>query len=313
MRLQMISIIVNTFNHQSYIDECIKSIIHQKTTKNIQLYILDDASTDNTVKVIKKTIKEAPPNFSIRLIVNNENYYSKGRMPSIDVFKMINTDLCFLCDGDDYWISKNKIETQYRYMNDNKNCYLSFHDYQKGNSEIRDAQISNAPKSSVNVIELDKNFLRANTVPKASTFCVRKELLDDHVNYFPNCMIGDLVFLLMASTRGEIVAIRNLFSFYRINHENSHTARFSRSGQLKSVIKRHEDMYDLIESSTKVADLRGANNFCKISDFLKARSDYNLFISTQKIQNTLFKKEFLSFLFNLKLSSIFNLLKLRCF
>lgn len=57
---RIVSIVVPVFNAQKYIKECIESIINQ-TYKDIQVIIVDDGSTDNSLKICeelkKKTIE----------------------------------------------------------------------------------------------------------------------------------------------------------------------------------------------------------------------------------------------------------------
>lgn len=52
-----ISIILPTFNSEKFIDKCIKSILKQ-SYKNYEVIICDNCSTDDTIKIIKKNIKE---------------------------------------------------------------------------------------------------------------------------------------------------------------------------------------------------------------------------------------------------------------
>ena len=51
----LISIILPTYNSAKYIDKTIKSIFNQ-TYKNFELIIIDDCSTDQTLKIIDKLI-----------------------------------------------------------------------------------------------------------------------------------------------------------------------------------------------------------------------------------------------------------------
>ena len=51
--LPKVSIIVAAYNIENYIEKCIKSLINQ-TYKNIEIIIINDGSTDNTLNVIKK-------------------------------------------------------------------------------------------------------------------------------------------------------------------------------------------------------------------------------------------------------------------
>ena len=51
----LISICTPTYNSGKYLEKTIKSIIEQKY-KKFELIIIDGGSTDNTLKIIKKTI-----------------------------------------------------------------------------------------------------------------------------------------------------------------------------------------------------------------------------------------------------------------
>lgn len=68
-----VSIIVTTYNSEKFIENCIHSLLNQ-TVDNIELIIVDDASIDNTVEIIKKypTIK------LIELNENNGTYYARN-------------------------------------------------------------------------------------------------------------------------------------------------------------------------------------------------------------------------------------------
>lgn len=46
----VISIIVPVYNIEKYIENCIKSIIDQ-TYKNLEIIVIDDGSTDNSVNI----------------------------------------------------------------------------------------------------------------------------------------------------------------------------------------------------------------------------------------------------------------------
>ena len=49
----MISVILNVYNGEKYLKRCLDSIINQ-TYKDIEIVIVNDASTDNTLSIIKK-------------------------------------------------------------------------------------------------------------------------------------------------------------------------------------------------------------------------------------------------------------------
>ena len=49
----MVSIIIPVYNVEEYIEECLKSILAQ-TYKDIELLIVDDGSTDNSLGLIRE-------------------------------------------------------------------------------------------------------------------------------------------------------------------------------------------------------------------------------------------------------------------
>lgn len=48
----LVSIIISAFNVESYIEKCIKSICNQSYT-NLEIIVVDDASTDSTTSIIE--------------------------------------------------------------------------------------------------------------------------------------------------------------------------------------------------------------------------------------------------------------------
>ena len=48
------SIIITCYNSEKYISQCIESCCNQKNYKNYEIIVVDDGSTDNSKKIIKK-------------------------------------------------------------------------------------------------------------------------------------------------------------------------------------------------------------------------------------------------------------------
>lgn len=67
MNLPLVSIVIPTFNRISYLEIAINSVLKQ-SYKNIQLIIVDDASTDNTVNILRDKYTT-----QLKLVVNKVN------------------------------------------------------------------------------------------------------------------------------------------------------------------------------------------------------------------------------------------------
>lgn len=59
----VISVIVCAYNEERFIGACLRSLLAQKTAFPYEVVIVNDSSTDNTVKVVEPFLRE--PNFSL--------------------------------------------------------------------------------------------------------------------------------------------------------------------------------------------------------------------------------------------------------
>jgi len=108
---EMVSVIIPNYNNEIFLKNVITKIL-KNTYNNIEIIIVDDKSTDNSINIIKEI-----QNDKIRLYENKENsgtYYSrnKGILMSKGYYILI-------IDGDDY-IDETYIENM---VNGLKNCY----------------------------------------------------------------------------------------------------------------------------------------------------------------------------------------------
>ena len=107
--MPQVTIIVPCYNVETYIEQCIKSILNQ-TYSNIQLILIDDGSTDNTNDVISKLIEDRN---NVIYIKKNNFGVSNARNTGIE---NATGDYIMFVDSDDY-ISKNMITNMYKLMN----------------------------------------------------------------------------------------------------------------------------------------------------------------------------------------------------
>ncbi len=96
-RKPLISIIMPAYNAEKYIDQTIKSVLHQ-TYGHWQLIIQDDDSTDNTVRIARRFEKKDP---RISVYAEGRNG-GAGRTRNRALEKANGRIICFL-DADDVW------------------------------------------------------------------------------------------------------------------------------------------------------------------------------------------------------------------
>ena len=109
----IVSVIIPNYNNEYFIKEVIERIL-KNTYTNIEIIIVDDKSTDNSVKIIETNFKKEIESRKIRLFLNTENsgtYYCRNKGILLSKGSFI-----FFVDGDDY-IGPNLIERMYKWLN----------------------------------------------------------------------------------------------------------------------------------------------------------------------------------------------------
>lgn len=112
------SIIITNYNYSSYIERSIKSCISQKfDKKKFEIIIVDDCSSDDSIKKIKQS-KKRYSSFNIKLIKNKENL-GVAASSNIGILKSRGEFVTRL-DSDDY-ISRNFLNFMTFYLDEFKN------------------------------------------------------------------------------------------------------------------------------------------------------------------------------------------------
>jgi glycosyltransferase involved in cell wall biosynthesis len=117
-----IVIVTTLYNAEKYIEMCLFSIITQ-TYQNFICYVLDDLSTDKSVDLVKKLIKN---DNRFVLIQNTEKKYQPGNYDQvIRNNKLIDdNDVIVEVDGDDWLPDSNVLQRVYKLYTD-KNIWIA--------------------------------------------------------------------------------------------------------------------------------------------------------------------------------------------
>ena len=123
-----VSIIIPAYNASQYIEKCLKSI-QEQTYTNIQIIIIDDVSTDNTVQII--TEQQAKDNRINLLRLEKNSGSAVARQKGIEAS---TGELITFVDADDWYCDKKALEKIVEvYQNTQVDCimfsYKTVHKY----------------------------------------------------------------------------------------------------------------------------------------------------------------------------------------
>jgi glycosyltransferase involved in cell wall biosynthesis len=119
-----LTVIVLTFNQESFVRQTLESIICQKTNFEIEIIVSDDGSTDKTIEIIEEIKRKSK--IKIIPIYNDKN---KGVLKNaLGVFSSISGQYLAVVDGDDFWNFDGKLQQQVDFLDTNIDYAGCFHD-----------------------------------------------------------------------------------------------------------------------------------------------------------------------------------------
>ncbi|MCC8371354.1 MAG: glycosyltransferase family 2 protein [Rickettsia endosymbiont of Pseudomimeciton antennatum] len=204
-----ISVIMPIYNRVNLAIESIKSVIDQ-THKNLELILVDDASSDDLSALIAE-IKKDP---RIKYIRKEENL-GAAAVRNVGIENATGEYIAFI-DSDDLFYN-NKLETQLKFMEDN-NFVFSHTSYQEINFKGQHLKYVNSGTFSGQVFPQ----IISCCVIAPSTVMGRTYLLKNY--FFPeNLRIGEDVCLWISiASKYEIAGMDLILSKVRIDYATTH-------------------------------------------------------------------------------------------
>lgn len=204
-----------TYNHEKYIAQALDGFLNQKTTFPFEVLVHEDASTDNTAKIIREYEEKYPQ--IIKPIYQTENQWSKhdGSITRI-LNSLTKGKYIALCEGDDYWIDENKLQMQVDFLENNPEYTMCFHcaDFEVIGAHDVPNKLQCIEDRDYSATEILKNW----TIPTASVV-YKKEILDYPIKNSDRIMFGDIVLFEKCAHLGKIRAFSKKMSIYRIHNQ----------------------------------------------------------------------------------------------
>jgi glycosyltransferase involved in cell wall biosynthesis len=115
-----ISVLVITYNHEKYVKQAIESILQQETKYNVEIVVMEDCSTDATRDIIMQISAQNPGKIKAFFNPTNVGMLDPPQQKvTYEGFKKLGGEYIAILEGDDYWSSKHKVQTQIDFLEEN--------------------------------------------------------------------------------------------------------------------------------------------------------------------------------------------------
>lgn len=204
----LVSIVIPCYNHEQYVKQSLESVFSQ-TYKNIELIVIDDGSSDNSVDILKKMQEKhdftfvTQKNMGVCKTLNKAISLSKG-------------EYIATLASDDYW-NITKIEKQVNSLESDPNsefCFTQAKEFDENNPKYEKI----FPKNPLTGRVLNQVFLRQH-VPAASMMFSRK-LYDKLGGFDESLKEEDWDFVIRSAAQTEFSAVSEPLFYYRSHETN---------------------------------------------------------------------------------------------
>lgn len=218
----VVSVCCITYNQKEYIRDALEGFVNQRTKFAYEVLIHDDASDDGTAAVIEEYAERFP--HLIRPILQAENQYSKGltNVSGTYNFPRARGKYIAMCEGDDYWTSRDKLQRQVDFLEAHPECSMVFH---SAKVKVQGRALTERfmrPYQRSRRVEPEEVIDKTCGYPTASLM-FRTEIVRNLPDFYVRAPIADIPLQLLAAKRGWAYYMDRPMCVYRLGGAMSWT------------------------------------------------------------------------------------------
>lgn len=226
----LVSILCTVYNKEPWLVQTIESFLAQERDFPIEILLIDDASTDGS-KAIIATYQAKYPDL-IRTFYNQEN---QGIAKTwVSICQEARGHYIARCDGDDFWLDKQKLKKQLSLLADNPQAKWSNTDFDVYNEYGELVSQAGFENGFIPLADTFEKMLATRGFTMASTWLVERELMLE-VNAELDLTTSDDTFNLQMDLfqRTELAYLPEATVAYVINQGSD-----SRPKDFNSIVRR---------------------------------------------------------------------------
>lgn len=218
MAKPLVSVLIDTYNHERYIEQAILSVLEQDfPAGEMEILVVDDGSTDRTSEIIDSLERK----FASRLRILRKANGGQASAFNAGLRELSGEIVCFL-DGDDWW-AKEKVSRVVRAFDENPGVAAVGHGYY----EVDDGAIRGrwlpGPGARL-ALETPALALQSTSLRiflGTSRLAMRRSALDKIMPLPTELTIcADTPLLTLAPALGGAVILDELLCYYRVHSGN---------------------------------------------------------------------------------------------
>ena len=243
--MMMVSVCMTTYNQERYIGEAIESVLRQETSFPIELVIGDDCSSDNTTAICEEYAE-----LYSNVFVHTHGKNRKGLARNLAaIWAECKGKYIAIFEGDDYWLSVNKLQAQVDYMEAHPEWAMCFTTTMvrdsDGNERVFPYPIDYPDTLNISTI------IRHNIIANCSVM-YRAGIVPHLPHWMKQLPYCDIALHCLHAQHGPIGFVPDVVSVYRLHNEsafehlsfmervNMSTAVYKAMGQYLKVPYRYE-------------------------------------------------------------------------
>ncbi len=208
----LVTVVVLTYNHETFIEQAVLSVLAQRTSFPIDVLIGEDCSTDRTREILRRLDATNPGRMT--LLFREQNLGLSRNLQ--DCRERVRGKYMAILEGDDYWIDSGKLQKTADAMEAHPDWSMVFHSarnfYDDGTADDLIAPV-NPPAAPLGVPEL----LLENRVPTHSVSMFRQGLIERTPDWHVKLRIGDWALNILHADRGPIGFLPDVMTAYRVH------------------------------------------------------------------------------------------------
>ena len=208
-----VSVLILTYNHEPFIAQAIESALVQKTDFECEIVIGEDCSIDSTRQIVRDYANRYPD--KVRPLLHERNL---GGSENFDrTLAACRGEFIAMLEGDDYWISTAKLQTQVDFMDRHAECSMCFHSVRvkcEGGATSPLPEIFpplTQPQWSTAEDLLSNNFIDTAAV------LFRRKLMSERPRWISKLEPGDWVMWILLGQYGKIGYLPQILAVYRVH------------------------------------------------------------------------------------------------